>query len=70
MQLHGNVEEDLERLKLEEAAIQRRKKLEGGHRSMGVVNGGRLSIDGDQLTLAQLQRKRKQLGEKVMYPLS
>lgn len=62
-QLHGNVEEDLEQLKLEEAAMQRRKKLLDGRGSLGVANGGRLSADGDHFTLAQLQKKRKELGE-------
>ena len=63
-QLHGNVEEDLELLKLEEAAMQRRKKLQDGRGSLGVVNGGRLSADGDHHTLAQLQKMRKELGER------
>ena len=67
IQLHGNVEEDLERLKLEEAAMQRRKKLQDGRSSLGVANGGRLSVDGDQFTLAQLQKKKKELGEKIKY---
>ena len=57
------MEEDLERLKLEEAAMQRRKKLQDGRGSLGVVNGGRLSADGDRFTLDQLQRMRKKLGK-------
>jgi hypothetical protein len=62
-QLHGNAEEDLERLKLEEAAMQRRKKLQDGRGSLGVANGGRLSADVDHFTLDQLQKRRKKLGE-------
>lgn len=63
-QLHGNVEEDLEQLRLEEAAVQRQQKLQDRQTTLGVANGGRLSVDGgsDQLTLSQLRRKRKELG--------
>ena len=63
-QIHGNVEEDLERLRLEEAAVQRRQKLQSREAVVGVANGGgRLSVDGDKPSLSQLQRKKKELGE-------
>jgi hypothetical protein len=64
------VEEDLERLKLEEAAMQRRKKLQEGRGSLGMANGGRLSADGDHFTLDQLQRKRKELGKRQRTTIS
>ena len=43
--------------------MQRLKKLQDGRGSLGMVNGGRLSADGNHFTLDQLQRKRKKLGE-------
>lgn len=63
-QLHGNVKEDLEQLRLEEASLKRRQKLQDGQISLGVANGGRLSVDGGsgQPSLSQLQRKREELG--------
>ena len=47
---------------LEEAAIQRRHQLQARQTVGGVANGGRLSVDGDQISLAELQQKRKELG--------
>ena len=63
-QLHGNVEEDLEQLRLEEASLKRRQKLQDGQTALDVSNGGRLSVDSGsgQPSLSQLQRKRKELG--------
>ena len=62
VQLHGNVKEDLEQLRLEEAALQRRQKLQSREKSVGVANGGRLSDDSKHTSLSQLQRKRRELG--------
>lgn len=44
--------------------MQRRKKLQDGRGSLGMANGGRLSVDGDHFTLAQLQKMQKELGKR------
>ena len=53
-------------MRLEEAAVQRRHKLQNRQTVVGVANGNsRLSVDGDNLSLSQLQRKKAELGELV-----
>ena len=54
-------------MRLEEAAVQRRHKLQNRQTVVGVANGNsRLSVDGDPLSLSQLQRKKAELGELLI----
>ena len=59
-QLHSWGEADIEQLRLEEAALQRRHKLQGGE-GEGLGRGGRRR--GVQEALADIQRQRKEMGE-------
>ena len=57
--LHVGGAEDLERLKLEEAAIQRRLRLSGGGGDRG---GQRLGEGEGRRTLEGVQQQKKELG--------
>ena len=60
-QLHPWGEADIERLRLEEAALQRRHKLGGGDgERLGRRGGGRRGV---QQALADIQRQRREMGE-------
>ena len=58
LQLHGNVKEEIEALRFEEASIRRRYTLQGG---VAVVRGRLATEEG--ANLEQLQRTRLALGK-------
>ena len=72
-QLHGNVEEELETLRFEELALQRRHTLQGG--GVALLNGGVAPLGGgvallggtlavqEGASLEQIRKRRKSLGE-------
>jgi hypothetical protein len=57
------VEEELEMLRFEESAIQRRYRLQGGVAAErgGVAMGARLAIE-EEVNLEKIQRLRRNLG--------
>ncbi len=61
MQLHGNMEEEIEALRFEEAALQRRYTLQGG---VAAARGKLAAEEG--ANLEQLQKTRKILGKGIV----